>query len=69
MYDLKNAPVDLVAAIIYIYFLNKFFLYYKTMPLQVDRGLWAKSEGYGESGCVLPEVQLLPLWGGREEPK
>lgn len=48
---------------------SKFFQYYKTLSLQIDRGLWAKSKGYGESGCVRPEVQLLPLWGGSEEPK
>lgn len=28
---------------------------------QVDRGLRAEGEGDGESGCVLPQVQLPPV--------
>lgn len=40
----------------------------KTRPCpQIDGGLRAPGEGLGESGRVLPQVQLLALGGGGEE--
>lgn len=70
--EIENATVDHPAAPavhIYIFFNQSLLPLLMRFSLQSDRGQRAKSQGHRVSGRVLPQVQLLPLRGGREVPE